>query len=100
MTLIYTSQTGYYGFSRGENILKMKVETQRVMEQQAIVENVFHLFSWPPQFCKLSLIALNKTEVTSVKLVVFKYVKSFETLSKVDHQTEIVRFGYVSLKIF
>ena len=26
----------------------------------------------------------NKTEVTSIKLVLFKYVMSFETLSKVD----------------
>ena len=36
----------------------------------------------------------NKTEVTSVKLVLFKYVMSFETLTKVDQLTEIVRFGY------
>ena len=35
----------------------------------------------------------NKTEVTSVKLVLFKYVMSFETLTKVDQLTEIVRFG-------
>ena len=34
-----------------------------------------------------------KTEVTSVKLVLFKYVMSFETLTKVDWLTEIVRFG-------
>ena len=33
----------------------------------------------------------NKTEVTSVKLVLFKYVMSFETLTKVDRLTEIVR---------
>ena len=31
----------------------------------------------------------NKTEVTSVKLVLFKYVMSFETLTKVDQLTEI-----------
>ena len=35
----------------------------------------------------------NKTEVTSVKLVLFKSVMSFETLTKVDQLTEIVRFG-------
>ena len=35
----------------------------------------------------------NKTEVTSVKLVLFKYVMSFETLTKVDQLTEILRFG-------
>ena len=34
---------------------------------------------------------LNKTEVTSVKLVLFKSVMSFETLTKVDRLTEIVR---------
>ena len=34
-----------------------------------------------------------QTEVTSVKLVLFKYVMSFETLTKVDQLTEIVRFG-------
>ena len=34
----------------------------------------------------------NKTEVTSVKLVLFKYVMSFETLTKVDQLTEILRF--------
>ena len=33
----------------------------------------------------------NKTEVTSVKLVFFKSVMSFETLTKVDRLTEIVR---------
>ena len=33
----------------------------------------------------------NKTEVTSVKLVLFMYVMSFETLTKVDQLTEIVR---------
>ena len=36
---------------------------------------------------------VNKTEVTSVKLVLFKYVMSFETLTKVDQLTDIVRFG-------
>ena len=35
----------------------------------------------------------NQTEVTSVKLVLFKSVMSFETLTKVDQLTEIVRFG-------
>ena len=35
----------------------------------------------------------NKTEVTSVKLVLFKYVMSFETLTKVDRLKEIVSFG-------
>ena len=35
----------------------------------------------------------NKTEFTSVKLVLFKYVMSFETLKKVDQLTEILRFG-------
>ena len=35
----------------------------------------------------------NKTEVTSVMLVLFKYVMFFETLTKVDQLTEIVRFG-------
>ena len=35
----------------------------------------------------------NKTEVTSVKLVLFKYVMLFETLTKVDQLTEILRFG-------
>ena len=33
----------------------------------------------------------NKTEVTSVKLVLFKSVMLFETLTKVDRLTEIVR---------
>ena len=33
----------------------------------------------------------NKTEVTSVKLILFKYVMSFETLRKVDQLTEIVK---------
>ena len=31
----------------------------------------------------------NKTEVTSVKLVLFKSVMSFETLTKVDRLAEI-----------
>ena len=31
----------------------------------------------------------NKTEVTSVKLVLFKFVMSFETLTKVDRLAEI-----------
>ena len=35
----------------------------------------------------------NKTEVTSVKLVLFKCVMSFDTLTKVDQLTEILRFG-------
>ena len=35
----------------------------------------------------------NKTEVTSVKLVLCKYVMSFDTLTKVDQLTEILRFG-------
>ena len=35
----------------------------------------------------------NKTEVTTVKLVLFKYVMSFETLTKVDQLTKILRFG-------
>ena len=35
----------------------------------------------------------NKTEVTSVKLVLFKYVMLFETLTKVDQLTDILRFG-------
>ena len=35
----------------------------------------------------------NKTKVTSVKLVLFKYVMLFETLTKVDQLTDIVRFG-------
>ena len=35
---------------------------------------------------------INKTEVTSVKLVLFKYVMSFETLTKVDQLTEILSF--------
>ena len=34
-----------------------------------------------------------KTEVTSVKLVLFKCVMSFETLTKVDQLTEILGFG-------
>ena len=34
----------------------------------------------------------NKTEVTSDKLVFFKYLMSFETLTKVDQLTEILRF--------
>ena len=34
---------------------------------------------------------VNKTEVTSVKLVLFKSVMSFETLTKVDRLAEIVR---------
>ena len=33
----------------------------------------------------------NKTEVTSVKLVLFKSVMSFETLTKVDQLAEIVK---------
>ena len=37
----------------------------------------------------------NLTEVTSVKLVFCKYVMSFETLTKVDQLTEIVRFVQV-----
>ena len=37
----------------------------------------------------------NKTKVTSVKLVLFKYVMSFEPLTKVDRLTEIIRFGQV-----
>ena len=32
----------------------------------------------------------NKTEVTSVKLVLFKYVMSFDTLTKVDQLTTMV----------
>ena len=36
---------------------------------------------------------MNKNEVTSVKLVLFKYVMSFETLTKVDQLTEVVKFG-------
>ena len=35
----------------------------------------------------------SKTEVTSVKLVLFKYVMSFETLTQVDQLTEILRSG-------
>ena len=35
----------------------------------------------------------NQTEVTSVKFVFFKYVMSFETLTKVDWLKEIVRIG-------
>ena len=34
----------------------------------------------------------NKTEVTSVKLVLFKYVMSFEILTKVDQLTENLWF--------
>ena len=41
----------------------------------------------------LTQIRRNKTEVTSVKLVLFKYVMSFETLTKVDQLTDILRFG-------
>ena len=41
----------------------------------------------------ISRIVRNKTEVNSVKLVLFKYVMSFETLTKVDQLTEILRFG-------
>ena len=37
------------------------------------------------------ILIANKTEVTSVKLVLFKSVMSFETLTKVDRLTEIVR---------
>ena len=39
----------------------------------------------------------NKTKVTSVNLVLFEHVivMSFETLTKVDRLTEIVRFGKV-----
>ena len=37
----------------------------------------------------------NQTEVTSVKLIFFKYVMSFETLTKVDQLKEIVQFSYV-----
>ena len=36
----------------------------------------------------------NKTEVTSVKLVLLQYVMSFETLTKVDQLKEIVKFGW------
>ena len=36
----------------------------------------------------------NKTEVTSVKLILFKYVMSLETLKKVDRLTEIVSLGF------
>ena len=39
------------------------------------------------------LIYRNNKKVTSVKLVLFKYVMSFETLTKVDQLTEIVGFG-------
>ena len=42
---------------------------------------------------KWTKVTKDKTEVTSVKLVLFKYVMSFETLTKVDQLTEIVRFG-------
>ena len=38
-------------------------------------------------------LGLNKTDVISVKLVLFKYVMSFETLTKVDQLTDILRFG-------
>ena len=38
---------------------------------------------------------MNKTEVTSVKLVLFKFAMSFETLTKVDQLREIIRFGQV-----
>ena len=41
----------------------------------------------------ISRIVRNKTEVNSVKLVLFKYVMSFDTLTKVDQLTEILRFG-------
>ena len=41
----------------------------------------------------ISRIVRNKTEVNSVKLVLFKYVMSFDTLTKVDQLTEIVWFG-------
>ena len=37
----------------------------------------------------------NKTEVTSVKLVLFKFLMSFETLTKLDQLTEILMFGKV-----
>ena len=37
---------------------------------------------------------MNQTEVTSVKLVLSKYVKSFEILTKVDQLSEIVRIGF------
>ena len=35
----------------------------------------------------------NQTEVTSVKLVFFKYMMSFETWTKVDQLKEIIRIG-------
>ena len=35
----------------------------------------------------------NKTEVTSVKLVLLKFVMLFDSLTKVDQLSEIVRFG-------
>ena len=46
-------------------------------------------------FILLQILNMNKTEVTSVKLVLFKYVMSFETLTKVDRLIEFVRFGQV-----
>ena len=35
----------------------------------------------------------NKTEVTSLKHVLFKFVMSFETFTKVDQLTKIASFG-------
>ena len=66
-------------------------------------KNIICLFPWELVEQKEMLNAIlvllktknNKTEVTNVKLVLFKYVMSFETLTKVDQVTEILRFGWV-----
>ena len=36
---------------------------------------------------------IGRYKVTSVKLILFKYVMAFETLTKVEQLTEILRFG-------
>ena len=43
--------------------------------------------------CHKQIKVETRLKVTSVKLVLFKYVKWFETLIKVDQLTEILRFG-------
>ena len=57
-------------------------------------EKILYSFLWILWLHLLSL-NYNQTEVAIVKLVLSKYVKSFEILRKVDQLSEIVRIGKV-----
>ena len=57
-----------------------------------LISTFFIVLSWEQTVSQVSIAyCLNKTEVTSVKLVLFKSVISFETLTNVDQLAEIVR---------